>query len=630
MLASDKLTGESLNTLLSGILSVLGVKFFLAFGLVTIYHSLAEAQTKTKEQVIVDSLNQLFREKQLSDFNQAKELVDQALTLAIETDYPLGQATARSNLGLVYFRNNNNRKAIEQYFAALQIYDEKNLDKNTPQYGLLFVRLAAAHRLEDHLEDDLFFLKKALSLGHHINDKKLLDFTYQGLGIHYTLTKDEDSALYHYEQALKYSNDEVSQANALNNMGVIYQRKGQFSTALDQYKKAYIFYRSHSLTTFYESSLDNIGEAYYGLGDYRLSIAFLDSAEYYAKHLPAPISLFDIYLHKSRSYHRLGNIDSTAYYLNKTLVLKDSLYNDKYKKELAAAKVRMDVYQTEVENKLLAKDKNIAILYRNLAIAALMILATILLFVLVNRRLRIQRRVNETLELKVKERTEEINRANLKLQLSLNRAGVNSHFVFNVLNSIQHMVLAREPLQAKDHLAKLSRLMRYVLEKSQLDAVPLEEEIAMIERYIQLEQVHLDDKFSYRIIIDTSEEAKIPAMLIQPYVENAILHGLAPADGNDLHLLLKFSERSGELLIEIEDNGVGRKINRPASQHVSFGSSLSAERLKILTSLNNKEFNVTVRDLIEESVDRKGTKVVLSLPMVRGAEQVKSDNSIVI
>src|SRR4030095_3207384 len=131
---------------------------------------------------------------------------------------------------------------------------------------------------------------------------------------------------------------------------------------------------------------------------------------------------------------------------------------------------------------------------------------------------------------------------------------------------------------------KLSRLMRYVLEKSSLEIVTVQEEINMLEQYIQLEQLSLDDKFQYLIEAHITDPVQVPAMLIQPYVENAILHGLSPAAGAGLLLKLVVEKAGDFLRIVIEDNGVGRKPGTRQG-HQSMGSSLGQKRLDILSRL---------------------------------------------
>lgn len=615
MLASDKLVSpirvwsESSSSFLSCRLKILVV-----FGLSVICFYRTTAQCKSSGQIVVDSLNRVFREKQLTDFDQAKELAVQASKLSIEINYPEGQATALLNLGIIQYRNGNNKEAIEKWFAAIKIYDEKKLEKSK-QYGLLFLRVAAAFHEENNTNAGLVYARKAITIAKSIKDQALLSSSYDELATHYTKVKLEDSALYYFHQALDLCESDIPKADIMNNLGIVHFYRGQCSPALDYFKKSLQVYRQAGAKTMYNIIFSNIGEVYHKLAAYRQAIVYLDSSEMFAKSLGASNRLIDIYLLKEKSFRALHSIDSSAYYFEKAMTLKDSVYNDTYKRELASVQTKLEVYQKDAENKLLSKDKDIAVLYRNLTMAALLFTASVLVFVLVNRKLRIQKRVRRKLELKVEERTREIRRASLQLQLALNRARVNSHFVFNVLNSIRYMVLLKEPLRASDHLAKLSSLMRYSLETSQLEGVPIQAELNMLEQYIQLERTRLDNKFNYRITSNVGDNILMPGMLIQPYVENAIIHGISPTEGNDLYLSLHIRQLGDILRVKIEDNGKGQPTTR-SNDHNPMGTSLGNDRLQILSLLNNRKYNVQTRDLYSGGVGRRGMVVILDLPVL--------------
>jgi len=200
---------------------------------------------------------------------------------------------------------------------------------------------------------------------------------------------------------------------------------------------------------------------------------------------------------------------------------------------------------------------------------------------------------------------------------------MNPHFIFNSINSIQNYVLNKNEDAAYNYLAKFSKLIRMVLNNSREDDITLDVEIETLALYVDLEQLRFDNKFSYELNI--SEELnqfdiKIPAMLIQPYLENAILHGLMNLDG----------ERNGELKIEIqkqnhllkviiEDNGVGRVRSnefKNNSTHNPLAMKLTEERLEMISKLENtKNVKVIVIDLYNEEQNACGTRVELFLPL---------------
>jgi tetratricopeptide (TPR) repeat protein len=613
--------------------------------LVLILAPQAGACQQPPQQAQVDTLIARSRKTINIDVDRGDSLVQAALTLAQQIGYGRGEAYAHAQHGLAEFYRGNNKEAVKAYLQALRIYEKNKLPTDLT-YGLIMVRLAAIFHSEQDWAQNRYYLKKALAAAEEIGDQRLMGLAHLEMADAYTSLQHFDSAFYFYDAALQQFNrtgDRLNQASVYGNMGINHFYMGQYQRAIDYYKKGLVLNRQIGRVMQTSHALYNIGEAYYALGNYEPVITYMDSAYATAAGAGQYGGVSDIYLLKARAFSRLKKTDSASHYFEKLIALKDSVYSDTYKKERATMQATLDVYKHESENNLLKKDNRIATLYRNLAIAGAVALIFILAFVLTRQRLKIQKGIKTRLEEEVRQRTAElvtanqavsaknnelaqineaktqllaaIEEVNLKLQLSLNRAKVDPHFIFNVLNSIQHIVLEKKPHEALDHLGKLSRLMRYVLEKSSLEIVTVQEEITMLEQYIQLEQLRLDDKFQYHIESRITDPVKVPAMLIQPYVENAILHGLSPAPGSGLLLKLVVEKAGDFLRIVIEDNGVGRK---PGARHghQSMGSSLGQKRLDILSKLEQKLFSLTIEDLVRNDTPM-GTKVTLQIPLTQ-------------
>lgn len=206
-------------------------------------------------------------------------------------------------------------------------------------------------------------------------------------------------------------------------------------------------------------------------------------------------------------------------------------------------------------------------------------------------------------------------------QLKSLRLQMNPHFLFNSLNSLQQMILAGENNFATIYLSKFSRLLRLVLFHSDKDLVILKEELETLNLYIELEALRFKDAFEYSISCDPSidpEEIKIPTMLIQPFVENAIWHGLMHKKV-DRCLKIHFSEtKAGNLICTIEDNGIGRKEAKKISQlnHTGKGISVSEERLKTYNEQYSQKSSVKIEDIIRKNGSVGGTRVTLILPLL--------------
>jgi hypothetical protein len=202
------------------------------------------------------------------------------------------------------------------------------------------------------------------------------------------------------------------------------------------------------------------------------------------------------------------------------------------------------------------------------------------------------------------------------------KSQMNPHFFYNALNTIQAYIFSNDKKNASFYLGKFSKLTRMILEMSEKETIPLEEEIRALNLYLDLEKMRFDTNFSYQLNIDNTIDldlVKIPSMLIQPYIENAIKHGLLHKDGDKV-LTVNFIINHNVLEIYIDDNGVGRayaqkvKPNKYMS-HQSFATEANQKRLAILNKYNSKKVAVTIKDKIDERDRPAGTLVTLSIPI---------------
>lgn len=205
----------------------------------------------------------------------------------------------------------------------------------------------------------------------------------------------------------------------------------------------------------------------------------------------------------------------------------------------------------------------------------------------------------------------------LQLKQKTLQLQMNPHVIFNTLNSIQQYILNNDVDNAVTYLSSFSKLMRRILNNSNERYVPLSDEIEAVSLYLQLESMRLGNRFNYKIEIDSEIDAdniEIAPLIIQPFVENAIIHGLMPKKDN-CSLNIKISKISyDKLLCVVEDNGVGRKYSEKMKQergasHKSYGMSITRRRLETLTKISNDDFSVEVVDLYDDKGNAKGTKV---------------------
>lgn len=203
------------------------------------------------------------------------------------------------------------------------------------------------------------------------------------------------------------------------------------------------------------------------------------------------------------------------------------------------------------------------------------------------------------------------------------RSQMNPHFIFNALNSIQEYIVMNEKGLASSFLVKFSRLIRIYLEHSRKNEVPLEEELSALNLYLQLEKDRFEDALDYTIDLDPKiniQQTKLPPLLIQPYIENALKHGLLHIKTNrQLRVSFYWKEDPHTLICQIKDNGIGRKasmeLNKSRSDHhQSFATEANQKRIKLLNTNRDRKISVVFNDLYSAEGMAMGTEVDLEIP----------------
>jgi len=210
------------------------------------------------------------------------------------------------------------------------------------------------------------------------------------------------------------------------------------------------------------------------------------------------------------------------------------------------------------------------------------------------------------------------------LELKALRAQMNPHFTFNTLNSIQHYIWEKSPKSASVFLAKFARLIRKILELSEDSVIPLADEMEVLTSYLELEQMRLEDKLNFSIRISpqlNANELYIPNTILQPFVENAIWHGIHPKSGMGEVVVSIEPGEQGVLRCTIKDDGIGRiasgKLNK-RKNHNSLGMTITNERISLLEQIYKVKLKVEIIDLLHPDGSPAGTQVEIDIPLFDG------------
>jgi hypothetical protein len=317
-------------------------------------------------------------------------------------------------------------------------------------------------------------------------------------------------------------------------------------------------------------------------------------------------------------YQSQNNLTKALYYNHIAFAAQDSLRNsDKVKK------AQQLIFQEEQYQQSLEAEKTA---YRNRLmqyglIAGLCVLALLAWVFYLNFKRKQRETSLLSSEIKLQETAFQSKLA--ETEMTALRAQMNPHFIFNCLNSIKLHTLENNPIVASDYLTKFSKLIRLVLENSRSEKVTLANELDMLQLYMEMEAMRFKDKMQFKINVEEGLDTHfidIPPLLLQPYIENAIWHGLMHKEEGG-HVILDIETKDEQLLhITITDNGIGRKAaaelkSKTATNNKSFGLKMTSERIGLINQLYKSETQVQIEDLTDAAGNATGTKIILEIPI---------------
>jgi len=238
-------------------------------------------------------------------------------------------------------------------------------------------------------------------------------------------------------------------------------------------------------------------------------------------------------------------------------------------------------------------------------------------------KLRLERTGKEKQIAELGQKTAELQQQKIEMEMQALRAQMNPHFIFNSLNSINRFILQNNRAQASEYLTKFSKLVRMILQNSQASLISLESELESLNLYLDLEAVRFEHRFDYKISYPKDldiEVLRVPPLVIQPFTENAIWHGLMHKEDKG-QLDIDVSEENDYLYIKITDNGIGRKkaaelASKSATKHKSMGLRITKDRIAILQKTNGAESPIKIIDLEHEDGSAAGTEVIIKMPVI--------------
>lgn len=465
----------------------------------------------------------------------------------------------------------------------------------------------------------------AIALAYAVKDSAALASTYTTLGNCFYIKHDHDSARWYYDASISYISPTETRCHArarLNQINLFIE-EGKYDSAMARSDAMRDEVQRTDLST--RSKYHNQrGYALFSAGRFREAIPEFMRSDSLNNAGVAELGLrIENTGFLAESQAAIGD-SAKAYLLMRDLeVLKDSFAQAAADEQMLTLEKKFETRLNKEEIARLGEDnrrkadrlrvQNLQ-LYGSLALAVLAIGAVLLVW----RNLRLKRKheaelmvLNAVLEDK-QARIEEVNGL---LRMKVLRTQMDPHFIHNCLNAIKALSLAGEHAKAEEYLDGFARLLRQVLEHSVRDWITLEEELDFLRNYVKLEALRMKGDLEWSVEADPQlleEERMIPSLLVQPFVENAIWHGLAPKEGPK-RLTVRFTSSNDSVTCTVQDNGVGRggKTDRPG--RTSLGLKLAGERLALLTERMEKEGAFVIEDLKDAEGAPAGTRVALSV-----------------
>ena len=525
----------------------------------------------------VFSLNMLGVDYRKTDANRtALDYNHEALTLAETVENPsLGLrrsiAVSLNSMGNIYLLLKQYDLAIERFKKSQEI--ERSIN-NTLGLAINYQNIGYAKEAQGKRTEALNYFQKSLDINNKINNtfgKIICNSSIANIYIKQNKPKKAiDLISINLISAKKLGNKKYL-ANEYLNLGWSQSKLNLFSEAEKNLNQGLNIAKKYNLSSSLSYAYSHLSELHQKKNDYKTALKYYQLSDEFEK--------------------KISN-ERTIQYVNDLIIKYDSERQNNQIKNLAK--------QNEISKLQLIKNRNIWII----TFVSLVLLLATLYFLYRQRLLEKQKRI-------------------LTLEQDVLRTQMNPHFIFNALNSIKHYIINNEQKNAVHYLNKFSKLVRKILESSSVKEVSIQEELETMDLYMNIENIRFSNEINYDVNVDTDLDLstiKVPPLVLQPFLENALWHGLSSKKGNKNITLSVFKPSSDFIQIDIEDNGIGRKASAKIKSNKvinrkSIGIELTKERLKNFIKDLKNPFSLVFKDLVDENKKPTGTKVALRIPI---------------
>lgn len=638
---------------------------FLALCLIAIQLSVSQNSNDSIKPITIKEILQ----QKPSDYFELKKIIKESGKMPIdsliklekeseEINYTVGKIYALHYKGVYYKYENDYEEALKNLEQGLKLAEQI---ENESLKILFSNSIGSNYRKQHDIKNALFYHQYALSEARKIKNptyenKKSISIAENSIGNIYLMIHQYDLAIEKFTNALKIqeeNNDLNSLAINHQNIGFALEKQGEIAQALEYYKKslAYNLENKNKLGElicnnsiggilieqenyeeahiileenykrlqklplkdeyYHAQTLNHLGLLYLKTKDFKKAKSFLEKSLEISKKYNYKDYEIECYYYLSELYEQLNNEKKALSYYKtaseeakkisgkqKALYINTLIHKQNVQTKVKEIKNYKEIAQASTHQ--ISRSRNVLII----TLVSLALLSVALYSIYRQRLLNNDKKV-------------------LTLEQQALQAQMNPHFIFNALNSIKLYIINNDQKQAVYYLNKFSKLIRNILDVSKIREVSLKEELNTMDLYMSIENIRFNNEINYVQNINSSlntETIKVPPLVLQPFLENAIWHGLSSKEGNKEIILSAFKVSKNLIEISVTDNGIGRdaateiKKNKSLNRK-SVGIDLTIERLKTFSNDMMHEFSIKYYDLKGDNQEPLGTKVTLRVPL---------------
>ena len=580
-----------------------------------------------------DSLLHLLKTNHVIDSNRVKDLLvfsflisdvkpdtamtfaDEAINAATSINWQMGIALAYRQKGYVYYALTDNVNAMDYFLKALKAGEKLN---NNLLDASIYNNIANIYADLGNYQVALTYYQKYLSASISVKSQLNEIRALSNIGDIYIELNNFSKGLSYYNRALTIANETGNKqisAVIYNNLAETFLKQKDYPLAYDNYLKSLKLAEESMNIGAKVNALNGLGKIYLNLHQYTKAESYSKLSLHFAKQLNNLSSQADGFETLYNIYKKTKQFKNALWAYTNEKTLKDSVINDNKTAEITRLEMQYQFNKKEDSIKIadyrkqalsadiIKQDK----IVKNMILAGSLIVlfSAMAVFVFYKRK-------RDAVE---KKHESELRTQAMDTEMKALRAQMNPHFIFNSLNSIKNYIDKNDTAKASLYTFKFAKLMRMILENSERKEIPIAQDLKALELYMQLEALRMHNKFIYEIKVDDAidqENTLIPPLILQPFVENSIWHGISQKEC-DGRIWISIHKEGDMINCIVEDNGVGipEPDHSEQSAHAdkkSLGMKITKSRIDIINRMKKTNATVTFSNLEE------GTKIEVRLP----------------